>query len=109
MKTIQEVTKDFFNTLLFVIAKNSSKSYGLVALRNIKKSLNNEFPFVELIKISDSTIKIDRMMNSIDSKKIKRLFTKTINILGPNFLKLIMRDKLDEEDIKYLNKIGVKF
>ena len=109
MKTTKEVTIDFFKVILIVISRNSSKSYGLVVLKNIQKMLLKDFPFFKLIKISDSTVKVDSMINFIDTKKISTLFIRIINILGPNLLKLFIRERLDIEDLKYLNKIGVKF
>ena len=49
------------------------------------------------------------MINSIDTKSIRVLFIKVIDILGPNLLKMVIRERLDSEDIKYLNRIGVRF
>ena len=109
MKTTKDVTVSFFKVVLEVIARNSSKSYGMVVLKNIQKKLIKEFPFLNLIKIKDSTIKVDGMINSIDTKNIKALFVCIIEIIGPNLLKLLIKEKLDMEDLRYLNRIGVRF
>ena len=109
MKTTKEVAIDFFRVILSVMAKNSSKSYALIVLKNIQKTLIKDFKFFKLVKVSDSTIKVDDMINSIDTKSIRALFIKVIDILGPNLLKLVIKERLDSEDIKYLNRIGVRF
>lgn len=109
MKTTKEVTTDFLNVILEVISRNSSKNYGLVALKRIQKTLSREFPFFRLVKIDDNKIKVESIINSVDTKKIRLLFVRTIEMLGPNLLKLLIKERLDAEDIKYLNKIGVKF
>lgn len=108
MKTSQEVIKDFFNSILVVIAKNSSESYGLVIFKNMKNRLIKDFPFLNFMKISNSTIKIDSKINSVDTAKIREFFNRVMDILGPNILKLLIKERLDSEDIKYLNKIGVR-
>ena len=58
MKTTKEVTIDFFRVILSVMAKNSSKSYALIVLKNIQKQLIREFSFFKLVKVSDSSIKL---------------------------------------------------
>lgn len=108
MKTTQEVVQDFFNSILEVIAKNSSKSYGLVVFKNMKNDLVKNFTFLKYMKISNSTIKIDSKINSVYASKIKNLFNTVMNILGPNILKLLIKERMDPEDIEYLNRIGVR-
>lgn len=108
MKTTQEVVKDFLNSILVVIAKNSSKSYGLVIFQHMKKRLIKDFSFLNLIKISNSTIKIDSKVNFVDTAEIRDLFNKIMDILGPDILKLLIKERLDSEDLRYLNKIGVR-
>lgn len=109
MKTTQEFVTDLFKSILAVIAENSSKKYGLVAFNHTKKNLIKDFPFFNLITITDSSIKIDRRINSVDTKEIKKIFEKIIGILGPDVLKLLIREQLDEEDLKYITQIGVRF
>ena len=71
MKTTKDVTVSFFKVVLEVIARNSSKSYGMVVLKNIQKKLIKEFPFLNLIKIK----------NSVDTKNIKALFVLKSDII----------------------------
>ena len=108
MKTTKEVTRDFFKVVLSVIAKNSSKGYAIVVLKNIQKLLIKDFKFFKLINVSSSSIKVDDMINSIDTKSIRTLLIKVIDILGPNLLKMVLKERLDSEDIKYLNRMGVR-
>jgi len=108
MKTTQEVVKDFFKSILVVITKNSSKSYGLVVFKNMKNRLIKDFSFLNLIKISNSTINIDSKINSVGTSKIRELFNKVMDIIGPDILKLLIKERLDSEDLIYLNKIGVR-
>lgn len=109
MKTTQDVVKDFLKSILVVIIKNSSKNYGLVIFQNMKKRLISDFPFLSLIKITDNTVKIDSRINTIDTKEIKKIFIEIMNIIGPDILKLLIKEQLDSEDMKYLNQIGVRF
>ena len=109
MKTTKDVTVSFFKVVLEVISVNSSRSYGLVVLKNIQKRLVRDFPFFKLIKIGTSTVKVDIMINSVSTKKIKSLFISIIDMIGPGLLKILMKEKLDIEDLKYLNRIGVRF
>lgn len=107
-KTNQDLTKDFFNVVLDVIARSSSKSYGLIVLKNLKKTLTGDFPFFKFIKIN-ATVKIDNMVNSIDGKRVGKLFIRIIGMLGPDLSKSLVKEELDSGGIKYLNKIGVRF
>lgn len=108
MRTSKEVTEDFFEALLAVLAKNTSKNYGLIVFKNIKKQLIKEFPFFSLVNISDSTIKIERMINSIEIHELGMLLERIIEILGPDILKFLLKENLDKQDVIYLHKIGVK-
>ena len=74
----------------------------------MKTTKIKEFPFFKLIKINGSTVKVDGMINSIDTKKIKALFVTIIEITGPNLLKLLIKEKLGTEDLNYLNGIGIR-
>ena len=107
-KTTQDVAKDFFDGILDIIVRNSSKSYGLLVLNNTKKKLAREFPFLKFIKIVDTTVKIDKAINFVDAKKFGKLFIRIIGMLGPDILQLLIKEELDPEDVKYLNKIGVR-
>ena len=109
MKKTQEATKDFLNSIMAVIAKNSSKNYGMLVFKNMKNRLAKDFPFLSFIKVGDKDIEIDSRINSINIHKIRELFNRIIGILGPNILKLLIRDQLDYEDLKYMGKIGVRF
>ena len=108
MKTAEEVMKDFFQCILEVIAKNSSKNYGLIIFKDIKKRLANDFPLLRLVEFTDSSIKIQRSTKSVEPKEMVRLFNKIIDALGPDILKLFIKQQLDSEDLEYLKKIGVK-
>ena len=109
MKTLQDVTKDFFKSILVVISKNSSKSYGILVLNNLRKRIINDFPIFNLIEFKNSHIEIDTKIKSADTRDISKLFNKIIDTLGPDILKLFIKEYLDSSDIKYLNKIGVRF
>ena len=109
MKKIQEVTKDFLKSILLVIASNSSKSYGIYILKNLKKKLINDFPVFNLIEFDNNDIQIDIKIKSADTKEVSKLFNKIIDMLGPDILKLFLKEHMDSYDIKYLNKIGVRF
>lgn len=108
MKTTQDVIKDFYKSILVVITRNSSKNYGLIIFQHMEKKLIKDFPFLDLIKISDHNVKIDSKINNIDTKEIRKIFTKIMEILGPDILKLLIKEHLDSEDMRYLNQIGVK-
>ncbi len=109
MKTAKDVTVSFFKVVLEVTSINSSRSYGLVVLKSIQKRLIRDFPFFNLINIDERAVKVDGMINSIHTKKIKDLFISIIEIIGPSLLNRLIKEKLDIEDLRYLNRIGVRF
>ena len=108
-KTIKEVAADFFRVIINGIAKNSSKGYALIVIHGIKKSLAKEFPFVRLVHTTENSIDVDDKINSVDPHKVGKLFVRIINLLGPNLLKLLIKKELDQGNLEYLNKMGVKF
>ena len=108
MKATQEVLNDFFGSILDVIARNSSKKYGLVIFQNMKKKLRRDFSFLNKIKIGGNEVHIDKSINNVDKKKIRALLKKIIEILGTDVLKLLVKEQLGREDIEYLNQIGVR-
>jgi len=109
MKTVDDVTKDFLKSILVAISKNSSKSYGIFILKNLKKRLIKDYPLFKLIKFNNSNIEIDAKILTANTNDISKLLNKIINMLGPDILKLFIKDHLDNYDIKYLNSIGVRF
>ena len=108
MKTARNVMQDFFKSVLLVISRNSSKSYGIVVFQSIKKKLSPKFQFLKFVNISDSTIIIDSKINSAEPKEIKKLIDRIIVLLGPDMLRIMVRENMDTEDINYLNRIGVR-
>lgn len=104
----QNITKDFFLVILGVIARNSSKSYGFVILQNIKENYTKEFPFFSFVKVKEQDIEVDEAINSINEKKIGKLFMRIINTLGQDISEILIKEELNEKRTKYLNKLGVK-
>src|SRR3990167_2482214 len=98
MKTLQDVTKDFFESILAVISKNSSKNYGIVILNNMKKSLVKDFPILELIDFDNGSMVIDAKIKSADDQDLSNLFNKIIEIISPDVLRLFIKDQLDAGD-----------
>ena len=108
MKTSQDVMKDFFQCVLEVISKNSSKNYGLIIFSDIKKKLAGNFPLLNLVEFTGSSITVHKSANPVNPKEMVKLFNKIIDTLGPDILKLFIKQQMDSEDIAYLKKIGVK-
>ena len=107
MKTTQEVARDFFNVILEVMSKNSSRNYALLAIGNIKKKYGKKFPFLKHINVTKSSVRIDSSINSVDTHEIAEIFEDLIRDLGPNILRMLLKEKLDRGDKSFLQKIGV--
>jgi hypothetical protein len=108
MKGNKEVLTSFFEGILNFISSNSSKSYSIVTIKNLQKSLSKDFPFVKLVRFNGK-VRIDTKIDSINPEQVGGLLNKIIEVLGPDILRMFIREKMDPEDLKYLSKIGVSF
>ena len=108
MKTSQDVITGFFRCVLGVISKNSSKNYGIIIFADIKKKLVGDFPLLNQVEFIGSSVTIRKGTKNINPKEMVDLFNKIIETLGPDILKLSIKQQMDAEDIIYLKKLGVK-
>ncbi len=108
MKTTREVAENFFNVIFNVLASNSSKSYSRLIMDSIKAKLVKDFPFIASVSFTDSAVKVGEEINRAEKKKAGMLFGSVIELLGPDLLKLLIKEQLDIEDLNYLSSLGVK-
>ncbi len=107
--TNQAVVVNFFNGIVDVLSKNTSKNYSLVVLGKIKKDLLAIYPFFKYVHFDSGKIKADPPINDIETHKIGKFCMEIIDILGPSLLKVMIMEELDSKTVKYLERIGVKF
>ena len=107
--TNQLVTKNFFEAVLDIIAENTSTNYSIIALNGIKEQLSKQFKFLRNVHISKSTIEVSSNINSVGKNELKMFFIESINMIGPNYLKVLLSRRLDQKDVVYLEDIGIRF
>ena len=107
--TNQIVTKDFFEKTIKIIAWNTSFSYSVIALKGIKKQLSNKFKFSKNINIKGRTVDVDKAIDKVGKKELRKLFTKVIDMMGPNYSKMLLAQRLNPKSLIYLENIGLRF
>lgn len=105
----QIVAKNFFEAVLDIIAENTSTNYSIVAMNGIKGQLSKQFKFLRNVHIRNSIIEVSGNINSVGKNELKRFFIKAINMMGPNYLKVLLSRRLDQKDLVYLENIGIRF
>tara|TARA_Y100000310_G_C20658864_1_gene803552 strand:+ start:927 stop:1256 length:330 start_codon:yes stop_codon:yes gene_type:complete len=109
MKTTQQVARDFFKVIFEVLVNNSSRKYGLVVVSNIKEKFIKKYPFLKYLIVTKSSIKIEKGINSVETHEIGKAIEAIINMLGPNLLRLLLKERLDKGDKSFLHNVGVDF
>lgn len=107
--TNQIVTKDFFEKTINIIAQNTSFSYSTIALNGIKMQLSKEFNFLKDIHIKGKSVDVDKTINNIGKNELRNFFRKVIDMVGPNYLKILLAQKLNPKSLMYLENIGLRF
>ena len=107
--TNQIVTKDFFEKTINIIAQNTSFSYSTIALKGINEELSKEFKFLEDIHIKGKLVDVDKTINSTSKKELRNFFRKVIDMIGPNYLKVLLAQKLNPKSLIYLEDLGIRF
>ena len=105
----QIVTKNFFEVVLDIIAENTSTNYSIIAVNGIKERLSKQFKFLRNVHIKNSIIEVSDNINSVGKNELKKFFIKAINMMGPNYLKVLLSKRLDQKDLVYLEDIGIRF
>jgi len=107
--TNQDVTKAFFEATGDIIAENTSSTYSKLAMNGIRQQLSKEFKFLKNIHIKGRTVDVDKSINSVGKNELKRFFAKIVNMMGPNYLKMLLSQRLSPEELQYLENLGLKF
>ena len=103
------VTKDFFEKTINIIAQNTSFSYSTIALNGIKEQLSNKFKFSKNINIKGRSVEVNKAIDNVGKKELRKFFTKVIDMMGPNYLKMLLAQRLDPKSLIYLENIGLRF
>lgn len=106
--TNQIVTKDFFEKTISIIAQNTSFSYSTIALKRITNELSKKFKFLEDIHIKGRSVEVDKTINSTSKKELRNFFRKVIDMMGSNYLKVLLAQKLNPKSLMYLENIGLR-
>ena len=107
--TNQVVTKAFFRATRDIIAENTSPHYSVFAMNGIREQLCKEFKFLKNIHIEVKSVEVDESINSVDGKKLKKFFIKVIDLMGPNYLKMLLAQRLGQKELLHLENLGIKF
>lgn len=107
--TNRDVTKAFFKATQDIIAENTSSNYSAFAMNGMREQLCEEFKFLKSIHIKGKSIKVDKSINSVDGREMKKFFMKVVNLMGPNYLKMLLAQRLGQKELIYLETLGLKF
>ena len=107
--TNQIVTINFFKTAMDIIAENTSRSYSAVVIAGVKEQLGEEFKFSKSIRIKGKLVEVDKTINNVDRKKLRNFYRKVIGMIGPNYLKILLAQKLNPKSLTYLENLGLRF
>ena len=107
--TNQLVTKDFFIATINIIAENTSFSYSAIAINGIKEQLSDDFKFSKSIHIKGHSVEVDNNINSVSKNELKKFFKKIVNLIGPNYLKILLAQRLNPRALSYLEDMGIIF
>jgi|TARA_B100001971_G_scaffold38646_1_gene33710 hypothetical protein len=107
--TNRDVTKAFFKATRDIIAENTSPHYSTLAMNGIRTQLCKEFKFLKSIHIKGKSVEVDNSINSVGGRELKRFFIKVVNLMGPNYLKMLLAQRLGQKELFYLETLGLKF
>lgn len=107
--TNQIVTKAFFEATRDIIAKNTSSHYSELAMNGLRDKLDEEFKFLKNVHIKGKSIEVDKSINSVGEKELKKFFMTIVDLVGPDYLKILLAQRLDPEELQYLENLGLKF
>jgi len=107
--TNQIVIGDFLKATMDIIAENTSFGYSAFAVNGLKERLSREFKFLKNIHIKGKSVEVDKNINSVGRKELRNFFKKIVNFMGPNYLKILLAQKLKPSDVDYLENLGLKF
>ena len=103
------VTKDFFEKTINIIAQNTSFSYSAIALNGIKGQLSNKFKFSKNINIKGRTVEVNKAIDNVSKTELRKFFAKVIDMVGPNYIKMLLAQRLNPKSLIYLENIGLRF
>lgn len=107
--TNQTVTKAFFKATRDIIAENTSFHYSVLAMNGLREQLCKEFKFLKNIHIKGKSVEVDKSINYVDEKELKKFFIKIVNLMGPNYLKMLLAQRLGQKELLYLENLGLRF
>jgi len=107
--TNQIATKDFFEKTINIIAQNTSFSYSTIVLNDINEELSKDFKFLKDIHIKGKLVEVDKTINNIGKNELRNFLRKMIDMMGPNYLKILLAQKLNPKSLSYLEKLGLRF
>ena len=107
--TNQVVTKAFFKATRDIIAENTSLNYSALAMNGIREHLCKEFKFLKNVHIKGKSVEVDKSINSVDGEELIKFFIKVVNLMGPNYLKMLLAQRLGQKELLYLENLGLRF
>lgn len=107
--TNQIVTTNFLKTTMDIIAENTSRSYSAIVVDGIKEQLKGEFKFSKSIRIKGKLVEVDKTINNVERKKLRNFYRKVIDMIGSNYLKILLAQKLNPKSLTYLENLGLRF
>ena len=78
-------------------------------MNGIKEQLSNKFKFSKNISIKGRSVEVNKAIDNVGKKELRKFFTKVIDMIGPNYLKMLLAQRLDPKSLIYLENIGLRF
>ena len=104
----QQILKKFFETIISIVSQGTSDTYAAMVLMRFNKKNTSDFPFVKYINLYSKKIKINRKINSINSKLVAKYITKLVNNIFSDLFKHLLKKKMGIDLLKDFKKLGVK-
>ncbi len=105
----QKIASEFFSNLLELLAKNTSRSYSIVVLEQLRKDNMKKFPVLKEISFGEKSVSVSAKVNGVEIQGIGKVFSMFLELLGPNILGELILEKLKPNTVKYLEKFGITF
>ncbi len=103
----QAIVQKFLDSIVDIVSQGSSKRYALMVLNKFAQSRAKTFPFLKLVHIGFTKIRIDKRIDSVNPKLVGKFLKTLVDQLFSHLFMLLVRRKIPESLAKDLESLGV--
>ncbi|MBW2976460.1 hypothetical protein KY347_03365 [Candidatus Woesearchaeota archaeon] len=107
--TNRVIIKNFLEAARDIIAENTSFNYSVLAINGIKEQLSGEFKFLKKVYLRKGFVDVGPSINDINRKELKKFLVKAVERMGPDYLKVLLTQRLAPKELAYLETLGMRF